>query len=136
MTSSYSVTALFLESLVTAYRFGRLIREFRALPMATTPGGENNLLSAIFCRILYMTHSKMWLGVKRVTKPNQRSIPDGAYGNFRLLRYRVLRPSPNRTNKCDINYLLYYYWRSLLTAGCHQGKFAGDSRLSPANFRW
>ena len=31
------------------YRFGRLIRELRALPMATTPGGENNLLSAIFC---------------------------------------------------------------------------------------
>ena len=26
------------------HRFGRLIRELRALPMATTPGGENNLL--------------------------------------------------------------------------------------------
>ena len=24
----------------------------------------------------------------------------------------------------------------LMTAGCHQRKFAGDSRLSPANFRW
>ena len=23
-----------------------------------------------------------------------------------------------------------------LSAGCHQGKFAGDSWLSPANFRW
>ena len=36
------------------------------------------------------------------TEPNQRIIPGGAYGNFRLLRYRVLPPSPNRTNKCDI----------------------------------
>ena len=27
-------------------------------------------------------------------------------------------------------------WKWLLTAGCHQRKFAGDSRLSPANFRW
>ena len=44
---------------VTAHRFGRLIRELRALPMATTPGGENNLLSAIFFRILYVPHSKM-----------------------------------------------------------------------------
>ena len=41
-------------------RFGRLIRELRALPMATTPGGENNLLSAIFFRILYVPHSKMF----------------------------------------------------------------------------
>ena len=48
-----------------------------------------------------------WLGVKRVTEPNQRIIPDGAYGNFRLLRYRVLPPSPNRTNKWDINCLFY-----------------------------
>ena len=42
------------------YRFGRLIRELRALPMATTPGGENNLLSAIFFRISYVPHSKMF----------------------------------------------------------------------------
>ena len=41
-------------------RFGRLIRELRALPMATTPGGENNLSSAIFFRILYVPHSKMF----------------------------------------------------------------------------
>ena len=45
------------EDLLT-YRFGRLIRELRALPMATTPGGENNLLSAIFFRISYVPHSK------------------------------------------------------------------------------
>ena len=42
------------------YRFGRLIRELRALPMATTPGGENNLLSAILFRILCVTQSKMF----------------------------------------------------------------------------
>ena len=52
-------TSLQLLSFVV-YRFGRLIRELRALPMATTPGGENNLLSAIFFRILYVPHSKMF----------------------------------------------------------------------------
>ena len=54
-----------------------------------------------------------WLGVKRVTEPN-RTEPtdytgrsrstDGAYENFRLLRYRVLPPSPNRTQR--MRYLL------------------------------
>ena len=43
------------------------------------------------------------------TEPNQRIIPDGAYGNFRLQRYRVLPPSPNRTNKYDIYCLFYCY---------------------------
>ena len=38
------------------------------------------------------------------TEPNQRIIPDGAYENFRLLRYRVLPPSPNRTQR--MRYLL------------------------------
>ena len=46
------------------------------------------------------------------TDPNQRIIPDGTYGNFRLLRYRVLPPSPNRTNECDIYCLFYHYFFS------------------------
>ena len=46
------------------------------------------------------------------TEPNQRIVPDGAYGNFRLLRYRVLPPSPDRTNESDIYCLFYHYFFS------------------------
>ena len=66
---------------------------------------------------LFLFLCQNFLGVKRVTEPNQTEpnhgiIPNRAYDNFRLLRYRVLPPSPNRTNECDINCLFYLYFFS------------------------
>ena len=63
---------------------------------------------------------------------------------FKSCSFKSLQEAMTRCTKSVNNWsfflhkisFLFSFWWSLLTAGCHQRKFAGDSWLSPANFRW
>ena len=86
--------------------------------------------------VWYPNYKKDIESIERVQRRATKLLPELRHLPYHERLKKLKLPTLSHRRKRGDLIQAFKIRRSLLTAGCHQRKFAGDSRLSPANFRW